>query len=291
MKVLLILVVLSVIGIALVVVGSIYYNKALTYEYYQFKNNKISKVLDGKKWILLSDLHGKNFGKHNKILIQSIAQQKPEGILIAGDLVLKGKPDSCKEALIFLKALVKICPVYYAPGNHETRIAYQYAGIFQEYLKQVEALGVVYLSNKSVYLEADGEQVRISGLDLEQKYYGKFYENTTLYKDVIDDCVGPVETDFEILLAHNPTHFPVYAEWGADLVCAGHVHGGIVILPFIGGLISTTYELFPTYDFGMFQEKNATMILSRGLGVHSIPLRLFNKPEISVIHFQQGRAE
>ena len=67
------------------------------------------------------------------------------------------------------------------------------------------------------------------------------------------------------------------------MVLSGHVHGGIVILPFLGGVISTTYELFLKYDFGMFQEENARMVLSKGLGVHTIKLRLFNVPEISVI--------
>ena len=60
-------------------------------------------------------------------------------------------------------------------------------------------------------------------------------------------------------------------------------------MPFVGGLISTTYQLFPKYDFGKFQEGDATMILSRGLGVHTIKVRLFNKPEITVITLQRGR--
>ena len=89
--------------------------------------------------------------------------------------------------------------------------------------------------------------------------------------------------EYEIVLAHNPNYFDTYVQWGADLVLSGHVHGGSVILPFLGGVISTTYELFPKYDFGNFKRGKADLVLSRGLGMHTIKVRLFNRPEVSVI--------
>ena len=88
---------------------------------------------------------------------------------------------------------------------------------------------------------------------------------------------------FQLLLAHNPEYLTAYAGWGANLVLSGHIHGGIMILPFLGGVIAPSYELFPKFDFGKFTEKNCEMVLSRGLGTHTINIRIFNKPEISVI--------
>ena len=81
-------------------------------------------------------------------------------------------------------------------------------------------------------------------------------------------------------------YFPAYAEWGADLVLSGHVHGGIMRLPLLGGVISPTLRLFPRYDGGLFQEGGSTMILGRGLGSHTIPIRIFNPGELVVVELE-----
>lgn len=85
------------------------------------------------------------------------------------------------------------------------------------------------------------------------------------------------------MIAHNPEYFPAYAEWGADLVLSGHVHGGLMRLPFLGGVIAPSMKLFPKYDGGVFEEHGSTMILSRGLGTHTLPIRIFNPGELVVI--------
>ena len=145
-------------------------------------------------------------------------------------------------------------------------------------------MGVHYISNETVCIEKEQSTLSITGLSLPKRYFAKFYEHIELKKEDLENYIGKEKKgDYEILLAHNPNYFPVYAQWGADLVLSGHVHGGVVILPFLGGVISTTFQLFPKYDFGMFQEGKSQMILSKGLAVHTIKLRLFNKPEISII--------
>ena len=73
---------------------------------------------------------------------------------------------------------------------------------------------------------------------------------------------------------------PCISDWGADIVLSGHIHGGMVVLPYIGGVIAPSYRLFPHYDFGKYEKDKSTMYLSRGLGSHTIPLRIFNPPEI-----------
>jgi predicted MPP superfamily phosphohydrolase len=91
------------------------------------------------------------------------------------------------------------------------------------------------------------------------------------------------QENFQILIAHNPIYFKNYAEWGADLVVSGHVHGGIVRLPLIGGVISPAIALFPRYDGGKYEQNGSTMVLSRGLGTHTIHVRVFNPGEVCVI--------
>ena len=132
----------------------------------------------------------------------------------------------------------------------------------------------------------------------------------------LDQELGKVDPDyFNILIAHNPDYFPKYAVWGADLVLSGHVHGGIVQIPFWHrGCASPNIRLFPWYDSGIFAmdkqdsqametdhrkwprgnrlkdingdfRKNSLMYLNRGLGMHTIPIRLFNPGELVVIDF------
>ena len=102
--------------------------------------------------------------------------------------------------------------------------------------------------------------------------------------DILSDQLGQCDSGlFTIMLAHNPEYFPVYAEWGADLVLSGHIHGGIARLPVLGGVLSPSLQPFPRYDAGEFIWKGSHMVLSRGLGLHHIKLRFFNCPEISAI--------
>ena len=88
---------------------------------------------------------------------------------------------------------------------------------------------------------------------------------------------------FQILLAHNPDYFPAYAAWGADLVLSGHLHGGVIRMPLLGGVISPQVRLFPEYYAGTYFRGKSEMILSRGLHMHSFRIRLFNMPELSCV--------
>ena len=75
----------------------------------------------------------------------------------------------------------------------------------------------------------------------------------------------------------------LYADAGADLVLAGHNHGGMIRLPLFGGVISPRFHLFPKFDRGKYVKNATTMILSGGLGTHSIPLRVNNVPELLLV--------
>ena len=94
------------------------------------------------------------------------------------------------------------------------------------------------------------------------------------------------ESKYNILLAHNPEYFKKYAAWGADLVVSGHVHGGIMRLPFIGGVIAPSFRLFPKYSGGQYQSGDTIMLLSTGLGSHTLPFRIFNPGQLVVLELE-----
>jgi len=70
---------------------------------------------------------------------------------------------------------------------------------------------------------------------------------------------------------------------GSGLTLSGHIHGGMIRIPFVGGLLSPEREFFPEYDAGKYQVNGKILIVNRGLGNGDFGIRVFNPPEISVI--------
>ena len=123
----------------------------------------------------------------------------------------------------------------------------------------------------------------IYGLEIDREYYQKFKE-IKMEEAYLEKLLGKPDKDrVSLLIAHNPDYFKSYAAWGVDLVVSGHVHGGLMRLPVLGGVISPAIRLFPKFDGGAFKERDAVMILGRGLGTHTLPVRIFNPGELVVI--------
>lgn len=102
--------------------------------------------------------------------------------------------------------------------------------------------GAVFLENDSTVFEKDGRKINIYGTDLKKSVYknenGGYAALDRITSDELTQSLGDAKEGFNILLAHNPFFFEEYAKWGADLTFSGHVHGGAVYVPFIGGILS-----------------------------------------------------
>jgi predicted MPP superfamily phosphohydrolase len=158
-------------------------------------------------------------------------------------------------------------------------------------LEPIEVSGTHVLINESVRFSVGDNQFQIFGYDLPPKYFEKFNRyvfEVRQMEEVFGSCDDTTDS-FQILLAHNPVYFEQYASWGADLTLSGHLHGGIIRLPFIGGVITPQAKLFPRYSAGKYEIGEKKIIVSRGLGTHTIPIRFNNKPELSVIHLSPAK--
>jgi predicted MPP superfamily phosphohydrolase len=237
---------------------------------------------------VLADLHNKRYGRDNEKLIQAIRETEPDFILVAGD-ILTAKPGATLDiALQLLETLAKDYPIYYGNGNHEQRLRLYpqtYGDMGERYAEGLRALGIEPLVNAHVQLEDCG--IVVYGAEIDRCYYKRFGVQP-MEGDYMRSILGvPDESSYNILLAHNPDYFPQYAQWGADLTLSGHVHGGMVRIPFWGkGVASPNIRLFPKYDGGRFEEGRSTMLVSRGLGMHTIPVRMLNPGELLVLDFQ-----
>lgn len=251
---------------------------------YTFTSDKISK--EGT-FVFLSDLHDKSYGKNNVKLLNAIKDVKPDVLLVGGDMIVASPGEENGKAKAFMQALAGEYTVYHGMGNHEYRSDFyreKYENMYDEYSKPLTDKGVVFLRNDNVYLEE--YNIRIRGAEIDRKYYKRFVVRH-MDADYLEEILGKSdEKSYEILLAHNPDYFKQYAAYGADLTLAGHVHGGIIRMPFIGGIASPAVRFFPRYNGGLYRRENAAMIVSCGLGTHTLPMRIFNPAELIVIHLK-----
>lgn len=252
---------------------------------YRICSQKLNGIKRKKKIIFLSDLHNRMYGEENERLLESIRNQHPDLILIGGDMLVRKDGNSYDKTVHFLAKLPGICPVYCANGNHEQKLKElpdKYEQSYEEYKKALTASGIHMLENASETVKLDEVPVKLSGLEIPLGAYARFGKKELSLKE-ITDRIGEHGDDYQILLAHHPGYMKEYLAYGADLILGGHYHGCVVQLPGIGGVISTNFTLFPKYSGGIYQEGEQTAVVSRGLGTHSVPLRLWNWPELIVL--------
>lgn len=258
---------------------------------YVVTSDKLSEA-KGHRIIFLSDLHNHIYGEKNEPLLKAVEQEKPDYILIGGDMLIGKNGYTYEAAEALVKPLTQICPVYYANGNHEQRMKEQpdkYEQSYAQYKGSLESAGVHFLENESVSVALGNRDVVISGLEIPRECYTHF-KKTQMHGGAIEERIGKCASDqYQILLAHNPSYMKEYLDWGADLILSGHLHGGVMRIPGITGVISPNFELFPKYSGDIYREGRQTVVVSKGLGSHTIPVRLFNPAEIVVLDFEDGK--
>ena len=218
--------------------------------------------------VQVSDLHNQVFGTGESALLSRIEAASPDIIVVTGDIV-DSTHTSYKIALDFIEGAVKIAPVYYVSGNHEGRLA---GAKLDAFYAKMREMGVIFLDDTYVetsdYILAGIADASLGAYGASGTYgaYGAF------------DDTKPV-----ILLAHEPQYHEFYRSLGADLTLVGHYHGGQIIIPGLGGLISPEFEWFPELYEGEHTFGDTTMIISRGLGNSIVPVRINDYPELVVV--------
>ena len=275
--------------IILAIAGGVYAsNQLAVISEYELQYEKLPASFDGYKILQLSDLHSKDFDRGNKGLLKKIHGQAPDIIVLTGDMVNSTDLDFS----VFLSLAEELAvdyEVYYIVGNHEQSLS---KSSQIHLLSELKGMGVRILDNEKVVIKRGEDSIDLYGLWFNLRYYSDrtndyVLEDTETYYfslDKMEKIFGKNDGQrFSILLAHNPLYADTYRKWGADLTLSGHVHGGMIRLPFLGGIYSPERTFFPEYDSGIYVFGQQNMIVSRGIGNGNMGFRLFNPPEIITV--------
>ena len=245
--------------------------------HYDIDNAKVPDSLKLKKSIILADFHNALFGNNNEHLLNEIEVHSPDYIIIPGDMF--NSDGNYDNSLSLLKQLCSRYKVYYSEGNHELKLRSTNNSLYNT----IRDIVPDYLDNSSANLCS---HVKIYGIDIDKSFYGRFIRPRMTDGYMTKKLGNPCNNCYNILVAHTPAYMKFYSSWGADLVISGHYHGGFVRIPGIGGVMSPQCMPFPRYSGGKYKCNKTDVVVSRGLGSHTIPLRIFNPPELIVLHFK-----
>lgn len=261
-----------IIIVVLVVYAFNYSNSTIIADEYTVAISGLPAAFEGYRIAVVSDTHGNTFGEGNEDILSLLREHKPDIIALTGDICDKDYPPATMHRL--MAQLTELAPVYYVTGNHEWA-----AGHVDTMMEYCAKLGIKALRNEYVLLQKGEDSLVLAGID-DKNGYADQRSPLDLMVDILD-AQGDVPT---VLLSHRPDDIKDYWAMGYDLVLAGHVHGGVVQIPKVGGLIAPSRALFPEFSKGLYSDgEGGSLVLSAGLAGHLMPPRLFNPLHLPIV--------
>lgn len=257
-----------IISISIILILLIYENFTMKITNKSIIDKNIPSEFNGYRILQISDFYNKNFHKKD-YFIKKVGKTNPDIIFITGDIINSRNPnyDIVEKMLI---NIVKIAPVYYVTGNHESRLE-----DFPSFFKKMEKIGINILNDDFKIIKRKNDELNIIGVN-DPMYFGEkhLYSKLEEYKE---------KNKYNILLSHRPELFENYVKHGMNLVFTGHTHGGQIRIPFLGAVFAPNQGIFPKYAEGIHKKEDTNMIINKGIGSSLIPIRIFNRAEIVVL--------
>lgn len=235
-------------------------------------NGQLKGILKNKTIIHLSDLHIKSIGKKEKELLKIVNKIEPDMVFLTGDYVKwNGDYKPAMKFLSKLKAKIGIWAVMgdYDYSNSRKSCLYCHKAGSGE---RTQLSQVRFLKNSEEILELGGRKILVLGVDeIETE------QSRSLLKKWGSETPA-------IILSHNPLNYDFVDESNDVLILAGDTHGGQVPLPsLIWRLLG--YDKNEKYNYGLYEDGQKKMFVTRGIGTSHLPIRLFCTPEVVVIRF------
>lgn len=238
--------------------------KRIVIHHYTLGNNDGQKPV---KVVQLSDIHIQEkypVAQLEKI-VTKVNNEQPDIILFTGDLFDHyAKYGPIDEVIAALSRLSAPLGKYAVWGNHDYG-----GGATRVYPDILAAADFQLLENSGANVSLpDGKSVYIGGLD-----------DSLLGNSSIDETLAARQSDYTILLSHEPDKADELIDHDIQLIVSGHSHGGQVKLPFV----TIKNVLAEKYFEGFYTLANdTTLYVNTGLGTTKIPARFRVPPEIAV---------
>ncbi len=254
------------------IVGFCYYqNKKIKVDKFKYCNKQIPKGFNGKKIMLLSDLHNCNFGFNQSYLLKKIKAYQPDYLFISGDLINYNSSFAQLKPVFDLIEALNDLEIYFVLGNHELNNPQHELLIHYLTSKKVKVL-----ANEVCELKRGHDVIKIAGI----KDYIYYHHDKQAYDLMVKQLAKTCGNDFSILLAHRPEFFSMYAQANFNLVFSGHAHGGAMQYRKKHGIFAPNQGFFPKYCDGLYKLDSSVMFVSRGLGNCSCPQRINAYPHL-----------
>lgn len=270
------------ITLASLLIGSLFFlegyreNRQLEKSYYTIKSDKLKKKETSIKVAHLSDTQFPRLRVSMTKLLSSIENEQPDLIFYTGDTIDRTENIDKTELTYFLKKVTKIAPTYVVSGNHETSHPR-----YDDWLQIIKKSDAILLEDQTMKVTVKEEKLQIIGLK---------NDSTRLPLKESQKLDSTLET---LVLAHHPEKIEAYTKALSPIsstIFSGHAHGGQIVLPGVGGVLSPNQGFFPTYTDGVYSVNNSHLIVSRGLANSSFPARINNYPHLIFTTFTNKKS-
>ncbi len=252
-------------------------NYVIEAETFSLASPRLPPAFDGLRVVSLADLHGRVFPDGR--LAEAVAAAEPDLIALNGDIADENSDPAAVARE--MGRLTESAPVYYVSGNHEWVMEDPWG-----FFRLLEEAGVTVLHNEWEPLTVAGETIVLAGVDDPN---GPWDQKTP--EALVAEIRAALGDVYILMLAHRNDQLELWSGLEVDTILCGHGHGGVVRLPFVGGLVGPGREWLPSYTGGLYEAGRTEMVVSRGLGNTGLPLRLFNRPHLPVVVLKsEGRA-
>jgi len=230
----------------------------------------LPKELDGLTIALVSDLHvGRQVSREQaRLRLAPLKSVEADIVVFAGDMASAGQ-GSLQEAARLLGEAAPRCERVAVLGNHDRWTDEELA------VSELSGQGFTVLSNSAFRMAIGGGELWIAGVN---DLYSRAARPREAFEGVPDD-------GFVILLSHSPDILDDPFAERADLILAGHTHGGQVVPPMVGPLACSS-RFGPRYAAGLHRVGESMLFVTRGVGEVVVPFRLACEPEIAVLELR-----
>ena len=238
----------------------------------------VPATLDGTRIGHVSDLHVVRNRRIYERLINQLASVRLDLLLLTGDYMTARRDESAAVEVLssLLQRLRPSLGCFGVYGNHDNA----------NLRERLTSLPVTWLEDGFVALE--DKPIDLLG----------FNAGTLTPPDALallnnrgakrGQSQGEGER-VRIALCHYPQMVATAADLGADILFAGHTHGGQIRLPGGRALVNSTRRDLPVaLSSGLMRHQNTLLAVTRGVGTRTLPLRLFCPPHVPVYTLRRG---